>query len=384
MYLNIEKETLETLGALNTAKEITQQPDTIVKVLNNFKKIKSTLHAFTSGILQKENARVILTGAGTSAFAGNSIVNYLKNKTNIRFEAISTTDLVSNPHLYFEKETPTLLVSFARSGNSPESVEATKLADQLLDDSYHLAVTCNKEGMLYSASFDSDNYFAMLMPDESNDVGFAMTSSFTSMMIGTLLAFDFDGEVEKSVENISETMRDAITQFNNPIKLLADKKYERIVYLGSGDLKGLAEECALKFLELTDGGAAVMFDSPLGFRHGPKSFINHKTLVVVMVSNDKHTQKFDLDLIREVKGDGIAQDIVTINSNDPLMNGPNDFKFKNSQHVKDIDLILPFIAWAQIFSVHSSIAHGISTDTPCASGAVNRVVQGVILHKLQA
>nr|WP_281166533.1 SIS domain-containing protein [Psychromonas hadalis] len=125
----------------------------------------------------------MLTGAGTSAFAGSSIAHFLKNKTNIRFEAISTTDLVSNPRLYFEKTVPTLLVSFARSGNSPESVEATKLAEQLVDDCYHLAVTCNKEGQLYNASLACDNYFAMLMPEESNDIGFAMTSSFTLMMI---------------------------------------------------------------------------------------------------------------------------------------------------------------------------------------------------------
>lgn len=383
MYLNIESKVLEELGAFNTAREISQQPATLLKVLNSFKKNKEEIHEFTRNLLNEENIRIILTGAGTSAFAGNSLVNYLKNKTKVSFEAISTTDLVSNPHLYFEKSVPTLLVSFARSGNSPESVEATKLADQLVDDCSHLAVTCNKDGQLYLDSLTREHYFAMLMPEETNDVGFAMTSSFTSMMAGTLLSFDFDGEIENSLTQISAAMANALNQFNNKIKVLADKKYERVIYLGSGDLKGLAEECALKFLELTDGGAAIMFDSPLGFRHGPKSFINEKTLVVVMVSNDEHTKKFDHDLIREVRNDDIAQDVITINASDSEMNGVDDFKFENMQGLKDVQLIFPFITWAQLFAVHSSIAHNILTDTPCASGAVNRVVQGVILHELK-
>lgn len=383
MYLNIENKTLEKLGAFNTAREISQQPGTLLKVLNNFKQNKEAIHQFTRDLLNKENIRIILTGAGTSAFGGASVANYLKNKTNVRFEAISTTDLVSNPHLYFEKTVPTLLVSFARSGNSPESVEATKLADQLVDDCSHLAVTCNKDGQLYLDSLTRDHYLAMLMPEETNDVGFAMTSSFTSMMAGTLLAFDFTQEIENSIEKVSQVMAGSLSQFNDKIKVLADKKYERVIYLGSGDLKCLAEECALKLLELTDGGAAVMFDSPLGFRHGPKSFINNKTLVVVMVSSDEHTKKFDHDLIREVRNDGIALDVITINASDAAMNGENDFKFENVETLKDVQLIFPLVAWAQLFSVHSSLAHGILSDTPCASGAVNRVVQGVILHELK-
>ena len=46
---------------------------------------------------------------------------------------------------------PTLLVSFARSGDSPESVAAAELADQLLSDVHHLVLTCNADGRLAAA-----------------------------------------------------------------------------------------------------------------------------------------------------------------------------------------------------------------------------------------
>ncbi|MEI6896782.1 MAG: SIS domain-containing protein, partial [Psychromonas sp.] len=370
MFLNIKSEVLRELGAFNTAKEICHQPQTTLKVLNLMQEDKINLHEFIGNFLAKPNARVILTGAGTSAFAGTSIVDYLKNETQARIEAIATTDLVSNPHLYFERETPTLLVSFARSGNSPESVEATRLADALVDDAYHLAVTCNKQGQLYKASLQDDNYRVILNPDETNDIGFAMTSSFTSMIIATLLAFDFNNKIGNNVTQIATVMQSAITDFNRSIKQLADKKHSRVIYLGSGNIKSLAEECSLKLLELTSGGVSTMFDSPLGFRHGPKSFINNDTLVVIMVSNDSHTQQYDIDLINELRKDNIAKDIVTISSTKVDLNGPFDFKFSGADHLNDTELLLPFITWAQIFSVHSSLAHEILTDTPCVSGTV--------------
>jgi tagatose-6-phosphate ketose/aldose isomerase len=382
MFLNINSDVLQQLGAFNTAKEICQQPKTILKVLSQMQDDKANIHSFTRDFLTKPNARIILTGAGTSAFVGNSIVDYLKNEINARIESIATTDLVSNPLTYFERDTPTLLVSFARSGNSPESVESTRLADELVNDCYHLAVTCNKQGQLYKKTLINDNARVILNPDETNDVGFAMTSSFTSMIMATLLAFDFDNKIEANVPKITDVMQSVITSSSLSIKQLADKKYSRIIYLGSGNLKSLAEECSLKLLELTSGAVSIMFDSPLGFRHGPKSFINEDTLVVIMVSNDMHTQQYDIDLINELRKDNIAKDVVTISSAKVDLNRKLDFKFTGADNLNDVELLLPFIIYAQIFAVHSSIAHGVLTDTPCASGAVNRVVQGVILHNL--
>ena len=55
--------------------------------------------------------------------------------------------------------------------------------------------------------------------------------------------------------------------------------FERIVYIGSGSLAGLTREAQLKILELTAGKVATIFDSSMGFRHGPKSFINENNNV---------------------------------------------------------------------------------------------------------
>ena len=105
---------------------------------------------------------------------------------------MSTTDIVADPRGCFAEDLPTLLVSFARSGDSPESVAATELAEQCLSEVHHLVITCNEQGQLAREHSGRTTSYVLLMPPESNDRGFAMTSSFTGMTLAALLALGGD------------------------------------------------------------------------------------------------------------------------------------------------------------------------------------------------
>src|SRR5437868_608723 len=106
---------------------------------------------FLGPLLDRPASRVILAGAGTSSFIGECLAPWLAARLPCRVEAIPTTDLVCAPYLYFAADAPTLLLSFGRSGNSPESVAAVDLANELVRDIHHLAITCNPEGALARA-----------------------------------------------------------------------------------------------------------------------------------------------------------------------------------------------------------------------------------------
>ncbi|MEM5200133.1 SIS domain-containing protein, partial [Enterococcus faecium] len=142
---------------------------------------------------QGKRTRVIFTGAGSSQFVGDTVVPYLRAHGDTQafsFESIGTTDIVAKPEDYLIKDEPTLLVSFARSGNSPESLAAVEVANQVVETIHHLAITCAEEGQLAQISQKEENSFLFLMPTRSNDGGFAMTGSFSCMTLGTLLLFD--------------------------------------------------------------------------------------------------------------------------------------------------------------------------------------------------
>ena len=179
---------LQALGALWTAREIAQQPAMLRKTHAALLAGKDALDSFLRPLLERAATRVILTGAGTSAFIGECLAPYLAARLPCRVEAIPTTDLVSAPNLYFEADTPTLLVSFGRSGDSPESVAALDLADQFVGDIHHLAITCNPDGALARKTGTAGKRSTILLPEETHDRSFAMTSSFSCMTYAALAA----------------------------------------------------------------------------------------------------------------------------------------------------------------------------------------------------
>lgn len=387
--LGLEISKLEDCSGLNTAKEIIQQPDTWRESVKNLIKNKIEIKSFINSFLSKKEFRIILTGAGTSAFAGEVCEPYLTSLLNKRVEAIATTDLVASPKSYFIKDIPTLLVSFARSGNSPESVHAVNLATQLVDDLYQVVITCNENGKLAKNTVNDEKSLLLLMPPQTNDLGFAMTSSFTTMVLNAMAVFNIDNieNFSSDVDKLSNSVNDFIENNIEKVTSLANEDFERIVYLGSSTSKGIARESALKVLELTAGKVNASYDTPLGFRHGPKSVVDDETVSVIYISNDEYTRKYDLDLAKEMLAHKKNDKVVIVGDNieeDILNKADYVFNVENINYNVENKVLLPLqqIIFGQMLSFLKSVNLGITPDNPCPTGEVNRVVQGVILHEL--
>lgn len=387
--LGINLEILNEINGLNTAKEITQQPTVWKEAVLNIKKNKNKINDFMNKFSSIKDSRIILTGAGTSAFAGETCEPYLTNLLNKRVEAIATTDLVASPQSYFIKGIPTLLISFARSGNSPESVHAVKLANQLVDDLYQVIITCNEEGKLAQNTKDDEKSLLLLMPKETNDLGFAMTSSFTTMVLSAMAIFNMSN-IESFIEDVdklSVSVNDFLVNNTHKVNKLVNEKFERIIYLGSSTSKAIARESALKVLELTGGIVNANYDTPLGFRHGPKSVIDDTTITVIYLSNYDYTRMYDLDLAREMLTHRKKDKVVVIGCDidkDIWNKADYIFELDNINYSVKNEALLPLqqIIFGQMLSFLKSINLNITPDNPCPTGEVNRVVQGVILHDL--
>ena len=387
--LGVEISKLEDCSGLNTAKEIIQQPDTWRESVKNLIKNKIEIKSFIDSFLSKKEFRIILTGAGTSAFAGEVCEPYLTSLLNKRVEAIATTDLVASPKSYFIKDIPTLLVSFARSGNSPESVHAVNLASQLVDDLYQVVITCNENGKLAKNTVNDEKSLLLLMPPQTNDLGFAMTSSFTTMVLNAMAVFNINNieNFSSDVDKLSNSVNDFIENNIEKVTSLSNEDFERIVYLGSSTSKGIARESALKVLELTAGKVNASYDTPLGFRHGPKSVVDDETVSVIYISNDEYTRKYDLDLAKEMLAHKKYDKVVLVGDNieeDILNKADYVFNVENINYTVENEVLLPLqqIIFGQMLSFLKSVNLGITPDNPCPTGEVNRVVQGVILHEL--
>lgn len=379
---------LEKMGAEITTREIKQQPELWEEAFQIYQQQQEEIRFFLEKVKASADGkvRVVFTGAGTSQYVGDTLKPYLSktgNSTSFIFESLATTDIVAAPEEYLFADQTTLLVSFARSGNSPESIASVEVANAYVKNIFHLTITCAKDGSLAKAAADDDRNLLLLMPSRSNDAGFAMTGSFSCMTLMGLLVFDQTAVETKAayVRTLNRLGREVIDREADIQQFLAGD-YDRIVYLGSGSLAGLTREAQLKVLELTAGKVATVFDSSMGFRHGPKSFINDKTLVFVFVNNDEYTRQYDLDILEEVAGDKIAPQVVGIGQAGKSNFSGTTFTFEQGELLlPDGYLALADIVFGQTIALLTSIKVNNTPDTPSSTGTVNRVVKGVTIHE---
>jgi tagatose-6-phosphate ketose/aldose isomerase len=375
------EEELEARGAAWTAREIAQQPEVWQEVAALCERERAGLERFLGPRLVNPSLRIVLTGAGTSAFVGACLAPALGTHTGRRIEAVPTTDLVSGPRVQLQRNVPTLVVSFARSGNSPESVAAVDLAEQALDRASHLVITCNPAGALARRVAGWRNACVLVLPDATNDRGFAMTSSFSSMLLIAALAF---GVLEAdAVPRLVRTCERAMPRVHALAQELVAQRFERVVFLGSNGLRGLAAEAALKMLELTDGRTVATSESVLGFRHGPKTIINDRTLVVLLPSNEGYARAYDRDLLAELRRDARAGAIVAVGAGFDDLDGVQGLAHESMHAASDLEIALLDIVFAQVLALRQSLELGLTPDSPNAAGVVSRVVQGVTIHPWQ-
>jgi len=383
-------ERLEKMEKSHTLREIEQQPSLWVKAINQFSSEKERMEQFLQAIQSKhERVRVIFTGAGTSAFVGETIYPYIRREIRERgweVETISTTNLTSSPFSFLDKNIPTIMVSFARSGNSPESIAAVELAEKLVENFYEITITCNSEGALAKRKRGEDEQLVLILPEEANDKGLAMTSSYSTMMLTAFYLFSSNKSAfVQKVQKLAKAGEEMLNSCKKLIPELVKLPLGKLVYLGSGVFEGLSRESALKFLELTSGKYPTMFDTTLGFRHGPKSILDANTMVVVYLSNNEYTRKYDLDMLKELHAEQERGAIVAISGiEDPEVAEYSDYQINVPlSNEEDMLLAFPNVIFAQSFAYEKSLSSGLSPDNPSPTGVINRVVQGVQIYPFE-
>ncbi|MCQ2313156.1 MAG: SIS domain-containing protein [Paludibacteraceae bacterium] len=367
----------------NTYREILQQPQAWLEEYENLVREKDRIAAFLHQYLTPETD-VVLTGAGTSAFIGDALCPVLRKQGWSRCRAVSTTDLVTHMSSFLSQSTPLLLISFARSGNSPESVAVVNKANAYCNQVAHIFITCNANGEL-ALRGDEKNTCLILLPKQTNDLSLAMTSSFSTMLLTGCMLAKID-TIETEADYVKATAENAQYILDNcqtVLKSVASSSFSRGIFLGSGELRGIAEECHLKLQELTDGAIVCKFDSFLGFRHGPKAVVKPDSLVVYLITDDEEVQIYERDLIRQVAANNpqTKQIIVSCGKKVNVDVHPTaEIMMPNGSKQTGIYGLVPYVLVGQLLGFNASLAHDLCPDTPSVSGNISRVVEGVTIY----
>ena len=379
---------LRKRGLENTPREIEVQPTLWIKNFENLRKKDNEIRTFIESSVLRENREVVLMGAGSSSYIGLSAQNLIRSKWSLECEVVPTTDMITHyESILFKKKRYTFL-SFARSGNSPESLGAYVLTNRFCDRPNHIVITCNREGQLAKLASRDDRTLLIELLPETNDRGLAMTSSFTSMLMAAqLLAYIHDVDTYRRLLNrISRSAKVVLEDYSGELADICGLDFDRAVFLGSGALFGSAVESQLKLQEMTSGRVICKADTFMGVRHGPRVVIDEKTLVVYFLSTEKWTRRYELDLMKQVhaKKQGLRRIVVCENGDETeigrYVDCIVDLSRKGAPDISDYCRPILDVLLGQLLGLFKSISLGLKPDNPDKRGVIARVVEGVRIY----
>ncbi len=368
-------------GYFHTLREILQQPVTWLETARQLASLAGPLVENLSGVRS-----LVLSGSGSSEYAAECVRLPLQNRLAIPVQTIGGGALLTQGSKAIAPGRPGLMISFARSGDSPESVGAVSLLLDTEPAIRHLILTCNKDGRLATAWPDNPRVRAVILSERTNDRSLVMTSSFTSMVLAALSLGMLETPqaylalaetLSRAAEALLETHFDAIAE-------LGLCNFQRIVYLASGARLGAARESALKMLEMTAGRVWSMHESYLGLRHGPMSAVHADTLVVCFLSSDPLARAYECDLIRELnrKQLGLAKLIFGAAIPPDLARSGDVFLdcAGLAECGDDAAAVLDVIP-GQLLGFFRCMREGLKPDAPSSTGVISRVVGEFKLHR---
>ena len=383
--LNLPEADRTARGLVHTPSEISQQPDTWLSTFDLFRKKMPEIKQFLSSAELSSPPIVFLVGAGTSDYIGHSLANLLRNLWHCEVIAVASTDLLTHMDEFVLPKRKYLWISFSRSGDSPEGVAVLEKALQRYPDIHQLIISCNANGRMVRENAGKPQVLCVCLDDAVNDRGLAMTSSFSNMVIfGQCLAHISDlTEYEQVLMKLTLTGKSFLPIAADRAAELAQDGYKKACFVGSGALKAIAVESALKLLELTAGKTLAVSESALGLRHGPMAVLDQQTMFVCLLSGNKRVQKYERDLLAEIGSKQLVKSRVVVTGNG--FSASDTFAEHFVAPVVHLDVADDYrtvidVMFGQLLGMFFSLRCGLKPDSPSPSGAINRVVQNINIH----
>jgi tagatose-6-phosphate ketose/aldose isomerase len=361
-------------GYFHTLGEILQQPwtwsDTRARVTGRTADLKRAVADIRS---------LVLTGSGTSEYAGEFVRLVLQKEMGVTASVIGGGTLVTHLASAFPPARPALMISLARSGDSPESLAALSRALETAPEIRHLVITCNAEGTLAVKYREDPRVQVVVLDGRTNDRSLAMTSSLTNMVLAArYLGLLEAPEIYRSIcERLSKACRELFLTGFDALARVAAKDFRRVVFLGSGSRWGACRESALKMLEMSGGRVGAMCETYLGLRHGPMSYIRKDTLMVSFLSSDPTLRAFELDLLEELQRKRLGMGKVIVGDSVPsalVQAGDTAIDLHGLRELGDENVPVIDVVVGQLLAFGCCLREGLQPDCPSEDGVINRVV----------
>ncbi len=385
--LDAPAETRRERGYDDTVTEILQQPvswdETATRAVEQVQDFRSLIMGSRA---EGAVRAVVLTGSGSSLYICECVAPALQSELGLPVRAVGGGDLLTHPVSAELPGRPCLLVSVARSGNSPESAAAVEYFLKNDPECRHLFLTCNAQGRLATAYRDDRRTRALVLDDRTNDRSLVMTTSFTNLALASrFIGFlDRPDEYRDVVDRLGKIARSLVLDHADVLADVARDDFRYAVYLGAGCRYGAAREAGLKMMEMSAGQVRVTAETYLGLRHGPMAAIHDDTLIVCFLSTDPHARAYEMDLIRELDHKGLGRRKVIVGeeiARELLRKGDVAVECPGLNDAGDENVAVIDVLAGQLLAFHNCLTMGLRPDSPSPEGVISRVVQSFRIHR---
>lgn len=390
MLLDLPEQERTERGLEHTPREIWQQPDTWETTYQSCSarqnELRDALRRAGIGRGSTSSPTVYLLGAGTSDYAGRALAPLLRQRWGCDIWPIPSTTLLTEFDEYHRAGREYLWISFSRSGQSPEGVALLERALQQRRQVHHLVITCNAQGpMAQLCARHPERALALVLDDAVNDRGLAMTSSFSNMLLaGQCVAHldELDG-FGAVVAQLAESGRQFLPLAAETAAEITTLGCTRACFVGSGALRAVADESALKVVELSAGKVTTLAETPLGLRHGPMSSVDSQTVFVAFLSSETRRRGYELDLLREIDRKRLGRVRLVVTAGDGRdVSDLADYRLPVGRGLDFPDYYRPVldVIIGQLIGLFGSMRCGLKPDQPSPGGTISRVVQPIKLY----
>jgi glucosamine--fructose-6-phosphate aminotransferase (isomerizing) len=332
-------------------QEIHTQPNAWAAVLGAARERAQSWQAFFA---EHRGDLTLFFGCGSTHYLSMTAAAVLQTLAGQPARAVPSAELFLFPETWLPTHVRVSGIALSRSGTTTETLRA---ADHLAQayQAELACVTCYHDTPLAERCS-----FTLISP-QGHEESVAQTRSFSSMLVGSIaLAALAAGQSDYLGQLASlPAMGQSLMQRHESLAegLGRDANIAQVFFLGSGPRYGLACEAMLKLKEMSlTTSEAYHF---LEFRHGPKSMVDQKTLVVGLLSES--AREAEAAVLREMKELG-ATLLVLSQAGGELDWADYHIAFEaDLPELACLPLYLPVL---QLFAYYRSVGKGLNPDAP--------------------
>lgn len=217
---------------------------------------------------------LLFAACGSPYYLGLANATLWRELLGLHVTVVPSSEIMLFPETVLPTAGRPVLLIASRSGETTETVRAAETFAKRFPG-HTILICCRSESRMGRLAD-----LAIVIP-EGNEVVIPQTRSFSSMYLAAqylVALLDDDAELADALRRVPDLLPGLLDRWEPVVKRAAEADWDSAVFLGGGPLYGVAVEATLKLTEMSLSSAVAYHT--LEVRHGPRSVIDERTLVV--------------------------------------------------------------------------------------------------------